>query len=268
LRFALNYSPEAVALYEAGRIELDLFKVPNWDSLVDEVLPRHPLYVHFKFQAGQGDVTPETLAQAAQLRDKTRTPWINTHLIPRLTDARDPYDADEIVDIMLRDIRPLVDCFGAANVVAENIPFPERMRDKSPRCVEPDVIRRTIEAADVGFLLDIGHARRTAEHLAQDPRRYIEALPVERLRELHVTGLGYDNSGHRVDHLPMREDDWELFQWVLDGICAGRFPRPGIIACEYGGVGEGFRWRSDSAVIAEQVPRMLVMVRNAICERV
>jgi uncharacterized protein (UPF0276 family) len=255
-----------VALYESGKIELDLFKVPNWDTLVDEVLPRHPLYVHFKFQAGQGDATPENIEHAAQLLERTRTPWVNTHLIPRLSDARDPHDADEIIDIMLRDIRPLVERFGAANVVAENIPFPERARDKSPRCVEPDVIRRTIEGADVGFLLDIGHARRTAEHRAQDPRQYIESLPVERLRELHVTGLGYDASGHRVDHLPMREDDWELFQWVLDAIREGRFARPGIIACEYGGVGEAFRWRSESRVIAEDTPRMLAMVRAAIYE--
>lgn len=268
MKFALNYSPEAAELVRSGLIDIDLFKVPNWDNIIDDASQIKPVYVHFAFQAGQNDATPEALNAAELNRKKTGTPYVNTHLIPRITDVSDPYNSDQVVNAMLRDIRPLVGRFGAENVIAENIPFPERTRDKSPLCVDPIVICRTIETAGIGLLLDIGHARRTAEYMAIDPRRYILSLPVQYLREVHITGLGYDRGGLRVDHLAMREDDWELFAWVLDNIRLGTFATPAVVACEYGGVGENFRWRSDINVIRDQIPRMYRMVKEAIRESV
>ena len=37
---------------------------------------------------------------------------------------------------------------------------------------------------------------------------------------------------------------------------------PWLVAFEYGGIGPNFEWRSESAVIAEQVPRMAALVHT------
>lgn len=53
-----------------------------------------------------------------------------------------------------------------------------------------------------------------------------------------------------------------LLTWTLDRVQAGEFARPWVVACEYGGVGPAFDWRSDPGVMAEQFPRLEALVRR------
>lgn len=263
MRFALNYSPQAEDLLKRGLIEIDLFKLPAWDDLIAQVSADYPVYVHFAFQAGTGKTNASDQFDAANRhRTLTGTRYINTHLAARFEDVTDPDDPEAVLAPMLRDLRVLVERFGADNVISENIPFPETIHDKPYFASDPDVICRAVNETGVGFLLDVGHARRVAEYLAIDPRRYIERLPVDKLREVHITGLGYNLDGRRVDHMPMMQADWELFTWVMANIHSGRWPQPDIVACEYGGIGPKFDWRSDPDVIAHDVPRLLALVRG------
>ena len=86
-------------------------------------------------------------------------------------------------------------------------------------------------------------------------------LPVEKLRELHFTGV--HQIGNRLqDHLEALEEDWCILEWVLERISSGEWPRPWLFVFEYGGVGEKFAGRSEANVIAEQVPRLYKMVKN------
>ena len=52
MRFAQNYSDEAVQLVGDGTIQFDLYKMPDWENLVDETIGEHPLYVHFGIAVG------------------------------------------------------------------------------------------------------------------------------------------------------------------------------------------------------------------------
>ena len=57
-----------------------------------------------------------------------------------------------------------------------------------PACL-PEVVRRVIEETGCGLLLDLSHTRLAAQELGMDARDYISALPVERIHEIHVTGI-------------------------------------------------------------------------------
>lgn len=265
MKFALNYSPQAAQLLKSGAIEVDLFKCPDWEDLATEAGAFKPVYIHFPFEAGKRTVEPQQMEAARAWRDRTGTPFINTHITPVYNRLKNADDVDEVVSVVLEDVMPRVDYFGADKVIAENIPYPERNRsEKPPLSADPEIITRVIEMANCGLLLDLGHARRMSEYLAIDPRRYIQQLPVHRLREVHVTGLGYyPDDGQRVDHLPMMDDDWLLLQWALDCIQRGEWAQPWVVSCEYGGIGPIFDWRSDIEVIREQIPRMYAMVQAA-----
>lgn len=262
--FSLNYSPEMAELILAGQIHVDRIKCAEWPEMIAAAQPIAPVYVHFRLMAGQGLLAADLLDSVAQMREETNTPFVNTHIAPRFQDYTDPADRQAVIDGIKVNLEQLADCFGAENVIAENIPYPERnLGDKPYWSADPEVITRAIEEAGVGLLLDLGHARRTAEHLAIDPRRYISELPVSRLREIHITGLGYNQKGERIDHMPMRDEDWDLLQWALDNIRDGRWPEPWSVSCEYGGIGQMFRWRSERDVIAREAPRMLEMIHAA-----
>lgn len=263
MEFTLNYSPEAAALYRDGLIAVDRFKLPDWDDLIAEARTVAPLYVHFPFRLGNGSTTVEKLQRAVTMAAQTDTLYINTHLFALVDELHGDSSPQAVKRAALDAVRLMVDTVGRERVIVENVPYPDRPFDLIPACADAELISEVIESCDVGLLLDIGHARRSAEHLAIDPRIYINRLPVQRLREVHITGLGYTPDGKRVDHLPMREDDWELLAWVLDNIQAGRFATPWAVSCEYGGVGEKFRWRSAREVIVVEAPRMMAMVKAA-----
>ena len=217
----------------------------------------------FPLVAGQHNVEKVGLETIADWRSRTASDHVNTHIAIRREDMTDPDDAEEAVEQMVGDILPLVGRFGKAHVMAENIPYPDIPDNKARPVADPAVIRRVIETADCGLLLDLAHARLTAEYLRVDVREYIEQLPVERLREVHITGIGIGQDGLRQDHLPMTGADWSLLEWALGQIQCGAWARPWVVSCEYGGIGPMFEWRSDEAVIAHDIPRMVALVRAA-----
>jgi uncharacterized protein (UPF0276 family) len=262
--FTLNYSPQAATLLRAGTITLDRFKCPPWRDLVDAARQAAPVYIHFDLKAGDGSLVGGEVdwdAITAWLRD-TDTPYVNVHLIapasPTTTDA-------QALDAMIADVRAATAHFGAERVICENIPYRGTKPDEGggkyhPACVDPAVIHAVLDATGTGFLFDISHARLTADALHIDARTYIEQLPLDRLTELHVTGLGVVD-GLLIDHLDLKDDDWTWFDLVMGWIGAGTIRQPWCAAFEYGGITPRFDWRSDPAVIGVQVPRMVAAVR-------
>lgn len=252
MQFALNWSPQAADLLAAGRITFDLYKCPDWDDMIATASAQHPVYVHFPHVAGQG--RDPDWARVDALAQRTNTFYINTHCAPA--------NPDQAYEAVLRDVTLLCERFGADRVIVENVPHPDHYLHLPAVSVDAALIRRVVEATGCGLLLDLAHAALAAESCGWDVRDYISALPVERLREVHITGRGIDQQGRRTDHLPMTDADWELFEWALDQIRGGAWHRPQIIACEYGGIGPIFEWRSDASVIAEQIPRMAAMIQS------
>jgi len=266
MKFALNYSHPAVELLHREQISFDLWKCPDWPEMVDEALRTHRAYVHFSLNAGQNNIDAVGLDKIEALLARTETPYINMHIAPRFEDLSGDATAERVIEAALRDVNRLVKHFGAERVILENIPYPESapFPNNKPEFVsQPEVIAQIVRESGAGLLLDIGHARRYAIHVGADTRDIIAALPTERLREIHITGVGPNPLGGMVDHLAMTDEDWALFEWVLGHVARGAWPAPHIVACEYGGVGEIFAWRNDPQVLLTDVPRMVAMVRAA-----
>ncbi len=293
MQFAVHYSRPAVALVDAGRIAPDCFKCPAWPDLIAAVGAAYPLYVHFPLRAGRGTGDaidtetrqPADWANIERLLTQTNTPFVNVHLEPTTDDHPDiPADTTDpghiafLADCLIRDLRAVVGRFGPERVIAENVP-------EGDGCLRPAylpaVVRRAIEECDCGLLLDLSHARRAARALGMDAADYIAMLPLERTREIHVSGIrriddrwlailragGVDErvvaqfAGRWQDHLPFTDADWQFVAWSLDQIARGRWGRPWVIALEYGGVGPLWEAVTDADMLAAQVPRLAAMVR-------
>jgi len=81
---------------------------------------------------------------------------------------------------------------------------------------EWEFLRLVVEEADCDVLLDVNNVYVSARNHGFDPRRYLTAIPPERVRELHLAG--YDDRGtHLLDThgAPVHAPVWELYEAAL-----------------------------------------------------
>jgi uncharacterized protein (UPF0276 family) len=268
---AFNYSREAAALLETGDIALDRWKCPPWPDLIEEARRSLPVYIHFDLYAGGGRMASVDWGAVERLLDDTGTPFVNLHLTPTLADfgftSADLSEAQQarVVETMIADVALVARRFGAERVIVENIPFrgrPERNGwEFVPAAVEPAIFTQVLGETSTGLLLDIAHATISARTLGLHAPEYLAAHPLDRLREIHIGGVRL-HEGEPEDHLAMTEVDWALFGGVLSAVALGRAAAPWIVACEYGGLGPHFEWRSAPAVIAADAQRMRELVTS------
>ncbi len=257
MEFAINYSTQAGVLACAGRLKLDRFKLPDWPDLILEAQQRLPVAVHFGLDAGRARLSEKKMKRALEIADQTGTPYVNLHLGCKRGDF--PENSLNSTNSQLRravyerirsDIILALQVVPAERLILENVPF--RPNGNVLRAwVDPSLIRGLVEETGCGFLLDIPHARISAHYLGVDERLYMLSLPVERVRELHFTGV--QTFGELLlDHLPALDGDWRALEWVLARIKDGTISAPWMLALEYGGVGEKFNWRSSAQDIESQ----------------
>ena len=269
MKLSINYSSQAAALLTEGHIHLDYFKCPDWPHLVAEAHQYAPVAVHFSLIAGNGNLNEETdWNLIEQLLTETVTPYVNVHIDPApkrypavILENPTRAQAEKIIEHTAKDLAILVRRFGANMVIAENSPYHANLGHVIRTVVEPEIITTLVENAGCGLLLDLSHARISAHYLRMDEWDYLGRLPLHRLCEMHFTGIHHLN-GRLEDHLPALPEDWAALERALGLIKSGSWARPWMVAFEYGGVGGPFEWRSEAAVIAEQMPVVWKMVKS------
>ena len=287
MKFAINYSRPAASLLRSGQLQIDLFKCPAWPDLLAESQALCETYVHFPLRvgSGQGDALDAERRQPADWRaveallKQARTSLVNLHLAPGPreypdlpVDSTSPAHVERVTQNLLRDVRAVVARFGPEHVVVENC-HPSIGTILNAACL-PEVIARVVEESGCGLLFDLSHARLAACALDRDAREYIAALPVNRFRELHVTGIqridGYwagivraaaggeamiePYLGRLMDHLPLTAADWEFLRWAMAQVRRGAWSAPWVVTLEYGGVGGPWEAVTDVDVLRSQVP--------------
>ncbi len=265
MQLALNYSPQAEELIDAGRIDIDVFKCPSRPDLIEKAQRLRPVYVHFSLNVGGKDCAPDW-RNIEKLMRVTATLFLNVHLTAAKEDYPDMHitsqnrdDQLRILEKAIQDVRELAVRFGAENIIVENDTYHAEARPSLSTlrpAAEPWVISEVIRQTGYGLLLDIDHARVSAHYMGMLLAEYIAQLPTDRLKELHMTGTRPETQeGWLQSHHEMQEEDWSIFDWALDQIRQGNWARPEVYAFEYGGVGdEKFHRPSEKAVIAKQVP--------------
>ena len=292
---AVNYSLPIADLLSAGRIRLDRLKCPAWPEVIAAARELSPLYTHFPLRvgAGSGDAIdteknlPADWAKVERMLAETGTPFINLHMSPILDDypgipaqAADPAFAKRLAENLIRDIRAVTRRFGAERVILENDHAGDGQLMRL--ALLPGLFTRVLDETGCGLLLDVAHARLAAASLGMDPRAYLGAFPLERAREIHVSGIQQCEAqwadlarlmdidpahirqvvGPLTDHVPMLEEDWEFYGWALAQVHAGRWGQPEVIAFEYGGVSPLWESVTRAEVLAAQIPRLYELVKG------
>lgn len=270
MKLAVNWSPQAETLLRDGAIDVDLWKCADWPEIVEPAKATgKPCYVHFPLRAGDGSI-PDW-GKVREWLAATDTRFVNMHLSGTMRDfpdvpfeSRAPEHRSRVADAFVRDIEAAGKEMGMERIIVENLPTLYD-RDRSDQtffaAVDPETIRTAIDKTGCGLLFDIDHARGASWALGMPYEEYVAALPLDRLRELHMTGTIFDGGLNEAHH-PMTDADWPYFDRAIEDIRGGAWSHPAVFAFEYGGIGDNFRHRSDIDVLREQVPVFLRKIRS------
>ena len=81
---------------------------------------------------------------------------------------------------------------------------------------EAAFLRHVVEQADCGLLLDVNNVYVNAQNHGYDPRAFIDALPLERVVQIHLAGHDrYPDVIIDTHGAPVCDDVWSLYRYVL-----------------------------------------------------
>lgn len=258
MQFAVNYSTNLAELVKTGKVDFDLFKCPDWDGLLKAATAVKPVYLHLDISLGRDQLQKLDFDRLKRMLIETGTPHVNCHLAgPPDFKIGNKTDRNKLLKQWIKEIEVLKHAFAGYTIISENLPF-EPLIPEFHLASDVELISKAIIETDTGLLLDISHARITANTLGIDYQEYVEKLPMDRLHEVHITGIRRYH-GFLEDHFEMRTEDWPSTEWTAEQIRIGAWREPEIVAFEYGGVGEWFSWRTESWALEEQVPRLYAL---------
>ena len=271
MELAVNYSPQAAALLAEGRVQVERFKCPDWDDLIAEASARSPVYVHFPLHTGALETAD--LERVERLLERTGTPFVNVHRVATPTDLPEvplasgrPEHLRRVADWLAEEVSRLTARFGAPRVIAENVIYRGFGGDTLRAAVLPEVVHRVCEETGCGLLLDLSHARISAHYLGVDAPgaglwEYLGGFPRARLRELHLSGIHFQDERVR-DHLSLTASDRAVMGRFFAALRRGEWREPETVALEYGGLGELFAWRSERGVLERDLAYLRALQRD------
>lgn len=263
-----NYSQPLVSLLAAGEVAVDWIKLSREDTLLREVAECRSIRPALVHTLGRAGMSPEAFSRVDwdELNfaiSASRSPHIAIHLQSMAADWDFPIDpvtqdgavVQRVVDRMITHILAAKERL-AVPLLLENIPV-GGSKGNLWLCARPDTICEALYATGTDLLLDTAHLRSAAWYLDMDPHAYALALPLERVREIHVTGPRLvPGEGLRDRHMELLEEDYALLAWLLERTS------PAMVTLEYGGTGPIFErpGMTDPEALQRQLHRLEAML--------
>ncbi len=234
VRIGIEVSRPLLALLAANAIDIDFVKVDgDWAmDLFHQALAYRPVLIHdvsSTFWLNYDDPFKGTdLRSVSKMLGMARPPWFSTgigasaqpqgHTSPNWRGASpEALQSRELVaeNILRNAARLQKTILGNMPLLLENYNY--HPTNAYEYVCEPPFFGELIRTIDCGVLLDLAHARISANNMGwESPQRYLEALPLDRVREIHLSHPTL-RDGQMIDtHLPIDSSDVELLAWTLD----------------------------------------------------
>ncbi len=153
----------------------------------------------------------------------TGTPWLSVHI--GFASPTVMYDGAMLATTPVLDRAVLLERMAhTVTSLQERLAVPlllENLDDQdSPaydHICEADFITELVDLTGAHLLLDLAHAQVSAARQGVGIDDYLGALPLDRVRQIHLSGPRPDAMGGLHDaHETLREEDLDLLVWVLD----------------------------------------------------
>lgn len=184
-----------------------------------------PLLVHgigLSLGGAEG-IDPARLEHFARIVELARPPWISEHIaftraggvdVGHLTPL--PFTR-EAVDMVARNVAALRRRIPDVPLLLENIAYTVRL--PGAEMTEAEFVTAVVETADCGLLLDLENVHANATNHGYDARTFLEALPLERVGEVHLAGGQWVDDRYADTHTrAVPEESWALLEWLVQRV--------------------------------------------------
>ena len=162
----------------------------------------------------------EHLRRLKKLVRRTRTPWFADHLCWGSVDGTFSHDllplpyTREAVRLVAENLRVAQD-FLEVPIAVENVSSYAEF--KANEMNEWDFLNEVVHAADVGILLDVNNIYVSAINHEFDPLAYVEAIPPERVAQIHIAGHSrYERFIIDTHDHPVVDPVWKLYARAIE----------------------------------------------------
>ena len=252
MKIGCNWSIALKFLLEKDAVNVDYIKsgaFGNFNKEFSTMRALRPILVHglgYFENSGTPSLEMIDLNGANEIINKCGSPHYGFHLAIRNEDMFEGMSEADIYNRMSKNIQIFKKNLSVPLLVenSPDTPIDRKDYDLYP-FNEPDQINKLLIDNDVFFLLDITHAKLTAKFRSFDIYDYLDNLALDRVKEIHINGSGYDKNGFPMDtHEAMKEEDYELLKWVL------RKAKPDVVTLEFNEVEDE---NYDEAIIATEI---------------
>jgi len=220
-------------LLEAGKLNVDYvvyYGQAGLENLKKVAQHGKPIYIHdlaSSFWLNYVDpFKPDVMDEARAMLDIAQSPWLSTGIGAsaepqahrdgpyREADADQLQSRETVTENIIAHGRRLQE-FAGIPLLLEN--FNYHPTNAYEYICEPGLFSFLIDQIGCGVLLDLAHARISAHNMGwPDSRTYLEAMPLNKIREVHITRPGWQGDQMVDLHQPLQADDFDLLGFVLD----------------------------------------------------
>jgi len=272
MKFGCNYSKELIEILQEDKSFCDFIKIGAFGKTLphlEEAFFYKPLLIHGFGWFERGGMASIEEMDFDLMNDKLsyyKSPFLGMHALAYARDISMLIsDMDDLLPtIVSQTTRSLLEhmtyVFSQIQTYL-SVPLLIENMDYSPfytydttviEAVEPNFLSLLMEKTNAYFLFDLSHAKVSAYQLKMDILDYIEALPLERIKEIHFSGSFYTkDEGFKDIHGIMNEDDYRIASYLANNPRIRSGKQLDVVTLEYGTCDE-----ANKDALIEQMTRL------------
>lgn len=230
--FGLGMRTPHYPAYLAGEAPVDFVEVISENFMgeggrplhtIDRIREIYPVAMHgVSMSVGSADgLNPEYLAKLKKLAQRVQPLWVSDHLCWTGIDGFNSHD-----------LLPLPYTEEALAIAAKNINYAQQFLERPMLIENPssyltfaddamtewEFLNELIARTGCYLLLDINNIYVSGTNHGFDPKVYLDAIPADRVRQIHLAGHSAGREGLLIDthDQPVPDPVWSLYAQVID----------------------------------------------------